>query len=120
MSATPNLSGVDAKVSALLSKEAEKPATQQTIPDNLLDSLAAIPDKTDQAVSTPRLEDLAYRVDKLEKQMAKLAGGLGSIANAAAVRPPTSIESILHGGKRSIKRRKRNVRAYTARKSNRK
>ena len=118
---TPALSGVDAKISDLLTKEAEKPAPQQTIPDNLLDSLAAIPDKTDPAVSTPRLEDLAYRVDKLEKQMEKLAGGLGSIASATAPRPPTSIESILHGGKRrNPKRRTKRAKFGGSRKSNRK
>jgi hypothetical protein len=92
----------------------------ETIPENLLDSLAAIPDKIDPAVSTPTLQDLAYRVDKLEKQMAKLAGGLGSIANETAARPPTSIEQILHGGKKSTKRRKGKAKAGTSRKSNRK
>jgi len=114
------LTGDDAKLSEFLTKEADKSASQQTIPENLLDSLAAIPDKIDPAVSTPTLQDLAYRVDKLEKQMAKLAGGLGSIANETAARPPTSIEQILHGGKRYTKRRKGKAKAGTSRKSNRK
>ena len=96
--AIPDLTGIDAKISAVLS-EAEESVTS-TVPSGVI---VTNPDSS--SMSSPSIEDLRMRVEKLEAQMAKLAGGLGTIAS---IEQPKTVQSILHGGRRKTRKRKTN------------
>jgi len=100
MTAIPDLTGINAKISDVLSAAQEETPSTSTLDTGIV---SMTPEE-----ASPRLDDLKIRVEKLEAQMAKLAGGLGTIASVAESTKPKTIQSIMRGGRRKTRRRKTN------------
>ena len=99
--AIPDLTGINAKISdVLIAAQEETPSSTSTVTTGIV---SMTPEE-----ASPRLDDLKIRVEKLEAQMAKLAGGLGTIASVAESTKPKTIQSIMRGGRRKTRKRKTN------------